>query len=165
MIDFLNQSATLPEDFAISGADFSTRVLKLSMCPEARRRLSSGLLYTFLQFIDLLSPAISDMSSAIMSSEDRVWLITGCSSGFGRELVSAAASRGDRVIATARKIEDLDYCQSISNLQALQLDVTSSQAELDAKIREAIAMFGRIDVLVNNAGYVLSGVWEELRYE
>lgn len=93
----------------------------------------------------------------------QVWLITGCSSGFGRELVLAATSRGDRVIATARRTQDLDYCQSIGNVKVLQLDVTASQAELSSRIRDAIQIYGGIDILVNNAGYVLSGVWEELR--
>lgn len=92
-----------------------------------------------------------------------IWLITGCSSGFGRELVLAATARGDRVIATARRIRDLDYCEAISSVKTLELDVTSSQADLDANVREAIQLYGRVDVLVNNAGYVLSGVWEELR--
>lgn len=92
-----------------------------------------------------------------------VWLITGCSSGLGRELVLAAAARGDRVIATARRMQDLDYCEAIGGVKALELDVTCSQADLAAKVREAIQLFGGLDVLVNNAGYVLSGVWEELR--
>ncbi|KAH6663993.1 hypothetical protein F5X68DRAFT_217993 [Plectosphaerella plurivora] len=98
-------------------------------------------------------------------SESRVWLITGCSSGFGRELVLAASACGDRVIATARRIADLEYCQSLSNVRRLELDVTTSQADLDAKVHEAVKEFGRLDVLVNNAGYVLSGVWEELSQE
>lgn len=92
-----------------------------------------------------------------------VWLITGCSSGFGRELVLAAAARGDRVIATARRMQDLDYCKTTPAVKALELDVTRSQADLDSKVRGAIELFGGLDVLVNNAGYVLSGVWEELR--
>lgn len=106
------------------------------------------------------------MTPQIKVSDDPghlVWFITGCSSGFGRELVLAATARGDRVIATARRIRDLDYCETISGAKALDLDVTCSQEELDAKVREAIQLYGRLDVLVNNAGYVLSGVWEELR--
>lgn len=99
-----------------------------------------------------------------ISSKSRVWLITGCSSGFGRELVLAASASGDRVVATARRIADLEYCRTISNVRSLELDVTAEQADLDAKVQEAVKEFGRLDVLVNNAGYVLSGVWEELRY-
>ena len=99
-----------------------------------------------------------------MSPESRVWLITGCSSGFGRELVLAASACGDKVIATARRIADLEYCQTISSVRSLVLDVTASQADLDVKVQEAVKEFGRLDVLVNNAGYVLSGVWEELGY-
>ena len=106
------------------------------------------------------------MSKEVNPSEtprSLVWLITGCSSGFGRELVLAASARGDRVIATARRIQDLAYCDGASNVKALELDVTAPQDHLDAKVREAVGLFGGIDVLVNNAGYVLSGVWEELR--
>lgn len=106
---------------------------------------------------------MSGQSQPSGASGSLVWLITGCSSGFGRELVLAAASRGDRVIATARRMEDLDYCKPIAGVRALDLDVTRPQAYLDAKVRVAIEIFGGLDVLVNNAGYVLSGVWEELR--
>lgn len=60
-------------------------------------------------------------------------------------------------------MQDLDYCEAIGGVKALELDVTCSQADLAAKVREAIQLFGGLDVLVNNAGYVLSGVWEELR--
>ncbi|KAJ6092311.1 Glucose/ribitol dehydrogenase [Penicillium canescens] len=92
----------------------------------------------------------------------RVWLITGCSSGFGKLFVSATIARGDRVIATARDVSTLREFAQCDNVKLLQLNVTDSQDALDNKISEAIAMFGQIDVLVNNAGYVLYGVWEEL---
>ncbi|RNJ59135.1 hypothetical protein D7B24_003228 [Verticillium nonalfalfae] len=115
----------------------------------------------------MITPYPGEMSEIEVREGDgqhgRVWLITGCSSGFGRELVKAATSRGDKVIATARKVRDLDYCLGTTNAKVLELDVTAPQSELDAKIQEAVALFGRIDVMVNNAGYVLSGVWEELR--
>lgn len=97
------------------------------------------------------------------SPRSLVWLITGCSSGLGRQLVLAASACGDKVIATTRRLADLDYCNTMSNVQPLEIDVTSSQSQLDAKVAQAIEIFGSIDVLVNNAGYVLSGVLEELQ--
>ncbi|PVH77657.1 NAD(P)-binding protein [Cadophora sp. DSE1049] len=92
----------------------------------------------------------------------KVWLVTGCSTGFGRSIVQAIIAHGDKVIATARKTSDLTYIGSTPNARALQLDVTAEDHFIQQKIEEAIAAFGRIDVLVNNAGYVLSGVWEEV---
>lgn len=93
----------------------------------------------------------------------KVWLVTGCSTGFGRALVPAILARGDKVIATARRISDLEYLQDVAGAKALQLDVTASEEVIRHKADEATELFGRIDVLVNNAGYVLSGVWEEVR--
>lgn len=96
-------------------------------------------------------------------TSSRVWLITGCSSGFGRLFISAILARGDRVIATARNIDSLSEFAPSDNVHLLQLDITASQNILYEKITRAITILGQIDVLVNNAGYVLSGVWEELR--
>jgi NADP-dependent 3-hydroxy acid dehydrogenase YdfG len=90
----------------------------------------------------------------------QVWFITGCSSGLGLLLAHAALSRGDKVIATARKPDSLATLAQNDRCRTLALDVTATQSHLDAKISQAVAEFGRIDVLVNNAGYVLSGVWE-----
>ncbi|KAH6975141.1 hypothetical protein BKA56DRAFT_633874 [Ilyonectria sp. MPI-CAGE-AT-0026] len=95
----------------------------------------------------------------------KVWLVTGCSSGFGECLVPAILARGDKVIATARQVSDLEYLRDVKNVEAIQLDVTAPNEVLCSKVEEAVAKFGTIDVLVNNAGYVLSGVWEELSYE
>jgi NADP-dependent 3-hydroxy acid dehydrogenase YdfG len=94
-----------------------------------------------------------------------VWLITGCSSGLGQEFVSQILSRGDKVIATARRLES----ESIQSLQSagasiLKLDVTDEAAAINNVINEAIKIHGRIDVLVNNAGFVTQGAVEELRY-
>ncbi|KAJ5823882.1 Glucose/ribitol dehydrogenase [Penicillium robsamsonii] len=93
----------------------------------------------------------------------RVWFITGCSSGFGNIFVSAILASGDRVIATARDISTLSDFAHCDNVKVLELDITDSQDSLDENVSKAIAMFGHIDVLVNNAGYVLYGVLEELR--
>lgn len=92
----------------------------------------------------------------------KTWLITGCSSGFGRRLALAAAGRGDRVIATARNVEAIrEMARSFpDHMIALPLDVTDV-ASASAAIAKAIGAFGHIDILVNNAGYGLFGAIEE----
>ena len=93
----------------------------------------------------------------------RVWFITGASTGFGRKLAEAVLAKGDRVVATARKQEtvaDLER-QNPSRARAVRLDVTDL-AQVKASVQAAIDAFGRIDVLVNNAGYGLFGAVEEV---
>ena len=97
------------------------------------------------------------------TASPRVWLITGCSAGLGLLLAKAVRGRGDRVIATARDATSLNTLSEDDGIRTLQLDVTASQAALDAKFKEAMQCFGHVDVLVNNAGYILSGVWEEIK--
>jgi NADP-dependent 3-hydroxy acid dehydrogenase YdfG len=92
----------------------------------------------------------------------RVWLVTGCSQGFGRIFAQEISSRGDKVIATARNKSTILDLEQLPGVKTMQLDVTCTREELDTKVQEALEVFGGIDVLVNNAGYVLSGVWEEL---
>ncbi len=92
----------------------------------------------------------------------RVWLITGCSSGFGRAVAEAALARGDRVIGTLRQSTQ---CREFEHLApgrafAEQLDVRDA-ARIDDVARSAVSRFGRIDVLFNNAGYGLLGAVEE----
>ncbi|GJJ05829.1 hypothetical protein Clacol_000016 [Clathrus columnatus] len=97
------------------------------------------------------------------SSDFRVWLITGTSSGLGRDLVRKAVDRGDRVIATARRlsrIEDL-AAQYPNNVKVLQLDVTEPFKQLRSKAQEAVSLWNGIDVVVNNAGFGCAGVIEE----
>ncbi|KAE9370658.1 NAD(P)-binding protein [Stipitochalara longipes BDJ] len=89
-----------------------------------------------------------------------VWLITGCSSGFGEAFVHDALSRGDKVIATGRKVEIRLAHLKGTGASILDLDVTASQGELNSKIAQAISVYGHIDVLVNNAGYVQTGLLE-----
>ncbi|KAI0631280.1 NAD-P-binding protein [Trametes polyzona] len=90
-----------------------------------------------------------------------VWFITGTSSGFGRHLVHIALSRGDCVIATARTLAKIQDFPSSDKLRTMQLDVTEGFASIKAKIDEAVAYFGRIDVLVNNAGLGYKAILEE----
>ncbi|KAH8911577.1 NAD(P)-binding protein [Coniochaeta sp. PMI_546] len=88
---------------------------------------------------------------------DAVWFITGCSSGIGKALSQLIASKGQRLVSTARKISALDYLPDNSpKILKQALDVTS-QASVDAAIAATLAKFGRLDVVVNNAGYTLYG--------
>ncbi|CUW32951.1 MULTISPECIES: SDR family NAD(P)-dependent oxidoreductase [Streptomyces] len=90
-----------------------------------------------------------------MSAQDpQVWFITGSSRGLGRALVAAALEAGERVVATARRPEALAeaFREHGDRVLPLALDVTSADAAREA-VEAAVAHFGRIDVLVNNAGY------------
>ncbi|HTA33402.1 MAG TPA: SDR family oxidoreductase [Solirubrobacteraceae bacterium] len=93
----------------------------------------------------------------------RVWFITGTSRGFGRVWAQAALERGDSVAASARDtstLEDLGSAHG-ERLLALQLDVTD-KAAIEQSVRSAHRHFGRLDVVVNNAGYGQFGAIEEL---
>ena len=93
----------------------------------------------------------------------KVWFITGASKGFGREWAEAALDRGDKVAATARKPETLDALvkQYGDAVLPLQLDVTDRDADF-AAVRRAADHFGRLDIVINNAGYGHFGMIEEL---
>ena len=84
----------------------------------------------------------------------KIWLITGSAHGLGRSIVEAALAAGDRVVATARNPERLSDLEAKhgGNLRSFALDVTDAEAA-QAAIDFAIQTFGRLDVLVNNAGY------------
>jgi NAD(P)-dependent dehydrogenase (short-subunit alcohol dehydrogenase family) len=101
-----------------------------------------------------------------MANNEKVWLITGSSTGFGRSLTEAVLKKGDSVIATARKPEQLDdlVTKYTDTAKAVRLDVTNPQEVHDA-VDAAIDAFGRIDVLVNNAGYGTVGAIEEVSDE
>ncbi len=96
-------------------------------------------------------------------SSSRVWFVTGCSTGLGHALAGRALARGDRVVATARRPEQLEPLVAAypEKCRALALDVIDPSAVKDA-IAEALKIFGRIDVVVNNAGYGVVGALEEL---
>lgn len=93
----------------------------------------------------------------------KVWLITGCSSGFGKELVMQLSDKGEQVVATARNIDALSYTDA-TNVLKLKLDVTNA-ADIKNVVDTTIAKFGRIDVLINNAGYGQGGALEEVSDE
>ena len=93
-------------------------------------------------------------------SAQRVWLVTGANSGFGSQFVHQILARGDKVIATGRNPAKL---ASLSNTDAhlLKLDVTQPLDELKQIAKDAVAVYGHIDVPINNAGYIEMGTIEE----
>ncbi|MEA2160089.1 MAG: hypothetical protein QOD66_2469 [Solirubrobacteraceae bacterium] len=93
----------------------------------------------------------------------KTWLITGTSRGFGREWAIAALERGDRVAATARDTSTLDDLVAAHGdaVLPIELDVTDREADF-AAVARAHEHFGRLDVVVNNAGYGQFGMVEEL---
>ncbi len=102
-------------------------------------------------------------NSTKASQTDKVWFITGASTGFGRLLAEEVLKAGGKVVATARKLDkvaDLEekYPQTAN---ALALDVTNS-GQVNSAVTETLAKFGRVDVLVNNAGYGVAGAIEEV---
>jgi len=96
------------------------------------------------------------------SGPNKVWFITGTSSGFGRAFAEYALTRGHQVVATARNTETLMdlSAKAPDRVIALSLDVTRA-GDAEKAIAAAVARFGRIDVLINNAGYGLVGALEE----
>lgn len=89
----------------------------------------------------------------------KTYLITGCSTGFGKSLVEEVLERGDIAIATARDTSKLEFSgTNEKNYLALQLDVTSKDS-IKKCFSEAKSKFGRIDVLVNNAGKSAVHCW------
>src|SRR4051812_45422091 len=93
----------------------------------------------------------------------RTWFITGSSTGFGRLLAEEVLKSGDNVVATARKVEQVSDLEKKYPTQALALplDVTK-QEQVDAAVARTLERFGRVDVLVNNAGYGVAGAVEEV---
>jgi len=92
----------------------------------------------------------------------KVWFITGSSRGFGRTWAAAALERGDKVVATARQLSSIaDLKEKYgSNVLTLALDVTNAD-QVKNVVEQAFSHFGKIDVVLNNAGYSLVGTIEE----
>ncbi len=95
--------------------------------------------------------------------ESKVWMITGASRGIGAEIARAALAAGHQVVATSRNKESVEKALGGSHerLLAVSLDVTNPE-QANIAVEAAKARFGRIDVLVNNAGYALAGAVEEI---
>ncbi|WP_442582208.1 SDR family NAD(P)-dependent oxidoreductase [Mesorhizobium sp. ASY16-5R] len=92
----------------------------------------------------------------------KTWLITGSASGIGRSTAEIVASRGDTLVATARHIDRLsDFKQRYpENVVLVELDVTDMKAAQNA-VDTAVRTFGRLDVLLNNAGYAHVAPFEQ----
>ncbi|KAJ4487680.1 hypothetical protein J3R30DRAFT_833867 [Lentinula aciculospora] len=103
------------------------------------------------------------------SPQQLIWMITGCSTGFGRRFVPAILRKGDKVIATARKLSTIENLANevseqgldANNLKVLELDLEWNTAKLESVVKEALETWGRIDVLVNNGGIGLKSLIEE----
>jgi NAD(P)-dependent dehydrogenase (short-subunit alcohol dehydrogenase family) len=95
-----------------------------------------------------------------MTDTTRTWLVTGATSGFGRTIVDAALAHGDAVVATSRRTDGLDDIADHERVLVTQLDVTDA-AQRAAAVAAALERYGRIDVLVNNAGRTQVGAIEE----
>jgi NAD(P)-dependent dehydrogenase (short-subunit alcohol dehydrogenase family) len=101
-------------------------------------------------------------SSPTAEPSSLVWLITGAARGFGHELAKQALARGDRVVATARDTAKAEQALGRhERLLAVDLDVTNAGAA-QAAVAAAVERFGRVDVLVNNAGHGMLGTVEEV---
>ena len=98
-----------------------------------------------------------------MEKQNKVWFINGASRGFGRVWAEAALQRGDKVAATARKIESISALkeQYGDNVLLLELDVTD-HSQVKETIEQAHTHFGRLDIVLNNAGYSFIGTIEEV---
>ncbi|KAF2199796.1 serine 3-dehydrogenase [Delitschia confertaspora ATCC 74209] len=98
------------------------------------------------------------------TNDAKVWFITGCSTGFGKQIAEAALKRGDVVVATARKLVSLNELKE-KGAVIRELDVTWSDEQLSDIVSDVLSIVGRIDILVNNAGYILTGGVEEVSRE
>lgn len=90
----------------------------------------------------------------------KVWMITGASRGLGKEVAKAALAFGNNVIATGRETQGLENRENQEAWLAIQMDVTSEE-QVASGVRQGLSRFGRIDVLVNNAGFGMLGAIEE----
>jgi len=97
-----------------------------------------------------------------METSNKVWFVTGASKGFGLALAKLLLTSGYKVAATSRNVEELQkqIGGANKNLLALKVNIASDQEVKDA-LKQTVETFGRLDVVVNNAGYVIYGTLEE----
>ncbi|HEU4555123.1 MAG TPA: oxidoreductase [Chitinophaga sp.] len=97
-----------------------------------------------------------------MEKTSKVWFITGASSGFGKAFAEYALSQGYKVVITARRLDKLESIKDVmpEQVAAIKMDVNNSR-EVEQAVKQAIDRFGRIDVLINNAGFGIVGAVEE----
>jgi NADP-dependent 3-hydroxy acid dehydrogenase YdfG len=107
-------------------------------------------------------PAGETGAAPATGTSPKIWFITGASRGFGRIWTEAALQRGDKVAATARQLASLADLTATygANVLTLELDVTNPE-QVKTAVAQAHAHFGRLDVVLNNAGYSLVGTIEE----
>ena len=93
---------------------------------------------------------------------EKVWFNTGASSGFGKAFAEYAITQGYKVIVTARRLDKLESIKALApdQVEAIKMDVNNN-AEISDAVKKAIDRFGRVDVLINNAGYGIVGAVEE----
>ena len=93
---------------------------------------------------------------------EKVWFITGASSGFGKAFAEYAITQGYKVIVTARRLDKLESIKATApeQVEAIKMDVNNN-ADISDAVKKAIDRFGRVDVLINNAGYGIVGAVEE----
>lgn len=100
-----------------------------------------------------------------MSTNQKVWFITGGNKGIGAAIVNEALAQGYNVVAAARKTEEAEKnLGTHPNLLIVKLDISNDE-QVDAAVKVTMERFGRIDMLVNNAGYGLLGYFEEMSEE
>jgi NAD(P)-dependent dehydrogenase (short-subunit alcohol dehydrogenase family) len=109
---------------------------------------------------------MADGASSNVTHAGKVWFITGTSTGFGRLLAEEVLKAGGKVLATARKLDQIaDFTKNYpETARTFALDVTNPE-QIKSVAGQAIAAFGRVDVLVNNAGYGIAGGIEEATEE
>ena len=90
----------------------------------------------------------------------KIWLITGAGRGLGRAFVQEAVNNGDKVIAGVRRLDENDGLMNNENVLPVIMDVTKTN-EIKSAVEKAVTEFGRIDVLINNAGFGMTGAFEE----
>jgi NAD(P)-dependent dehydrogenase (short-subunit alcohol dehydrogenase family) len=106
------------------------------------------------------------LKEKIEMAEQKIWIVTGSSRGLGRAIAEEVLELGDVVVATARKTSDLDELVNTygDRVKAASLDVTRPE-QAQRVVQETARQFGRIDVVVNNAGYGFMGAFEEMTPE
>jgi len=99
-----------------------------------------------------------------MAGTRKTWLVTGCSSGFGELFVRKLRASGENVIATGRNAKVKLAHLEDTGATILDLDVTAPVEQMESTLMEAWDLYPNgIDVVVNNAGYILTGLFEELK--
>lgn len=140
---------------ALNKYDFYLQYLKIIViCPSKAQILANlrlGNVQSINQYNIEGKIIMQTSNNQSVATDKPVWFITGCSTGFGNEMAKQLLAHDYKVVITARNIDDLKDFAGFDHALLLKLDVTN-QAQIDAAVKAAEDKFGRIDVLVNNAG-------------